>query len=75
MGSVGTAVQLYRDAIIDAVAELKDRKGSSLVAIQRVMKGKHPDKQWRLVAFHKAIKFGIEHGYFIRIKVRILGLV
>jgi linker histone H1 and H5 family len=61
---------LYRNAIVDAIAELKERKGSSMIAIQKVIKGKHPDRTWHLTAFHKALKVGIQGGYFIRIKVR-----
>lgn len=59
----------YKQGIIDAIKELKDRSGSSMIAIKKVMQEKLKDKKWHNATFLSSIKAGVAAGEFIQVKV------
>ena len=62
----------YKQGIIDAIAELKDRTGSSAVAIKKVMQAKiGDDKKWKNTTFLQALKAIVGSGELVQVKVRI----
>lgn len=64
-----TFIMSYRAGIIEAVSELKDRTGSSMIAIKKFMQEKLPkDKKWQNATFLAALKTGVEKGEFIKLK-------
>ena len=57
----------YKEGIVEAIAELKDSSGSSVIAIQKFMQDKLPkDEEWENILFLKALKAGVEKGDFIK---------
>jgi histone H1/5 len=59
----------YKAGIIKAITELKDRSGSSQIAIKKHMQAALPaDKKWMNATFLKAIKDGVTAGEFVQIK-------
>lgn len=61
----------YKQGIIDAISELKDRTGSSTIAIKKVMQEKFiKDKKWQNSTFLHALKAGVASGEFLQVKVR-----
>ena len=53
----------YKAGIVDAITELKDRSGSSMQAIKKVMQEKLPkDKKWQNAIFLKALKSMVAAG-------------
>jgi histone H1/5 len=59
----------YKEGIILAVTELKDRNGSSMIAIKKHMQGKLPkEKKWMNATFLKVLKTGVAAGDFVQIK-------
>lgn len=61
----------YKQGIIDAITELKDRTGSSAMAIKKVMQEKFgKDKKWLNATFLSSLKAGVKSGEFIQTKVR-----
>ena len=73
----------YREMITDAIDDLKDRKGSSVIAIEKYILAQdrfqqsfptysrsYPGRQQSL--FHRYVKHalvkGVEEGYFVRVK-------
>ena len=50
----------YRAGIIEAITEMKDRTGSSMIAIKKHMQSKLPsDKKWQNATFLTALKTGV----------------
>lgn len=59
----------YKEGIINAITELKDRKGSSMIAIKKYMQDKLPkDKKWLNATFLNALKAGVAAGDFVQTK-------
>jgi hypothetical protein len=59
----------YKAGIIAAITELKDRTGSSSIAIKKHMQDNIPaDKKWMNGMFLKALKDGVAAGDFIKVK-------
>ena len=50
-------IMSYKEGIVEAITELKDRTGSSMIAIKKYMQEKLPkDKKWQNAIFLKALK-------------------
>ena len=61
----------YKQGILEAVSELKDRSGSSMIAIKKVMNEKLPkDKKWQNATFLAALKACVTAGELTQLKVR-----
>lgn len=61
----------YKAGISAAIAELKDRNGSSMIAIKKFMMAALPaEKKWMNAQFLSAIKTGVAAGEFVQTKVR-----
>ena len=59
----------YKAGIVKAISELKDRTGSSSIAIKKHMQANLPaDKKWMNATFLKALKDGVEAGDFVKVK-------
>jgi histone H1/5 len=59
----------YKAGIVEAIAELKDRTGSSTIAIKKVMQEKLPkDKKWMNATFLSSLKKGVADGDFVQVK-------
>eukprot|EP00985_Skeletonema_marinoi_P012535 scaffold6063_cov191-Skeletonema_marinoi.AAC.8 len=58
----------YKAGIIKASTELKDRTGSSTIAIKKHMQAEMGDKKWLNGIFLKALKDGVASGDFIKVK-------
>lgn len=59
----------YKAAIIDAIASLKDRTGSSSIAIKKVVQEKFPkDKKFVNGMFLNALKAAVEKGELVKTK-------
>jgi len=59
----------YKTGIITAITELKDRTGSSSIAIKKHMQDNLPaDKKWMNGMFLKALKDGVAAGDFVKVK-------
>jgi histone H1/5 len=54
---------------VEAITELKDRTGSSMIAIKKFMQDKLPkDKKWQNATFLKSLKDGVAAGDFVQVK-------
>jgi histone H1/5 len=59
----------YKAGIVKAISELKDRTGSSTIAIKKHMQANMPaDKKWMNGTFLKALKDGVAAGEFVQVK-------
>jgi histone H1/5 len=58
----------YKAGIIKAITELKDRTGSSSIAIKKHMQANMGDKKWQNGIFLKALKDGVTAGDFVKTK-------
>ena len=59
----------YKAGIVEAITELKDRNGSSMIAIKKYMQAKLPkDKKWQNATFLQALKSGVAAGDFVQHK-------
>ena len=59
----------YKAGIIKSIDELKDRTGSSMIAIKKFMQADLPkDKKWLNATFLSGLKAGVASGDFIQIK-------
>jgi histone H1/5 len=59
----------YKAGIIESIQELKDRTGSSMIAIKKLMQEKLPkDKKWMNATFLSSLKKGVADGEFVQIK-------
>merc|ERR1719188_2521355 len=59
----------YKAGIIEAIEELKERSGSSSIAIKKYMQAKLPkDKKWKNGMFLLALKNGVTSGDFVQNK-------
>jgi hypothetical protein len=58
----------YKAGIIKAITELKDRKGSSSIAIKKHMQAEMGDKKWQDATFSAALKNGVASGDFVQVK-------
>ncbi len=59
----------YKAGIVKAISELKDRTGSSSIAIKKHMQANMPaDKKWMNTTFLKALKDGVAAGDLIQVK-------
>jgi len=59
----------YKQGIIDAILELKDRTGSSSISIKKLMQSKLPaDKKWMNATYLAALKHGVASGDFVQVK-------
>ena len=66
---ITTTIMSYKAGIVKAISELKDRTGSSSIAIKKHMQANLPaDKKWMNAAFLKALKDGVEAGDFVKVK-------
>jgi linker histone H1 and H5 family len=64
----------YKAGITSAITELKDRNGSSMIAIKKHMQGQMAaDKKWMNSMFLLALKNGVASGEFVQTKVRFLS--
>lgn len=60
----------YKQGIFEAIAELKDRTGSSMIAIKKHMQAKLPkDKAWQNNVFLSSLKASVASGALIQNKV------
>jgi len=61
--------QTYKEGIINAIEVLKDRTGSSMVAIKKYMQANFPtDKKWLNTLFLQTLKSGVASGDFVQNK-------
>ena len=59
----------YKAAIVAAITELNDRKGSSSIAIKKHCQANLPsDKKWMNGMFLNALKAGVASGDFVQKK-------
>ena len=59
----------YKEGIAKAIGELKDRTGSSSIAIKKHMQANLPkDKKWMNTTFLTALKNGVAAGDFVQVK-------
>ena len=58
----------YKEGIVKAIVDLKDRTGSSMQAIKKHMQGNLGDKTWMNSVFLKSLKSGVESGMFVQNK-------
>jgi histone H1/5 len=58
----------YKAGIIKAITELKERTGSSSIAIKKHMQANLGDKKWANAVFLKALKDGVASGEFVKVK-------
>lgn len=59
----------YKAGIVEAINELKDRNGSSMMAIKKLMMGKlAKDKKWMNATFLAALKSGVKSGELVQVK-------
>jgi histone H1/5 len=59
----------YREGIVAAIVTLKDRQGSSAIAIKKHMQETMPkDKKWLNATFLTALKHGVAAGDFVQVK-------
>ena len=60
----------YKAGIIEAIKELKDRQGSSMQSIKKLMQAKvaATDKKWQNAVFLKSLKAGVANGDFVQNK-------
>lgn len=59
----------YKEGIIKAIEEFKDRNGSSMIAIKKHMQAGLPaDKKWMNATFLASLKAGVTNGEFVQIK-------
>jgi histone H1/5 len=59
----------YKVGIVEAIGELKDRTGSSMIALKKLMMSKLPkDKKWQNATFLASLKSGVASGDFVQIK-------
>jgi len=59
----------YKTGIVKAIADLKDRTGSSMIAIKKHMQSSLPsDKKWANRVFLTALKSGVAAGDFVQVK-------
>ena len=59
----------YKAGIVKAIDELKDRTGSSMIAIKKHMQANLPkDKKWMNAVFLKTLKAGVASGDFVQNK-------
>ncbi len=59
----------YKAGIIKAIDELKDRTGSSMIAIKKHMQANMPsDKKWMNAMFLKALKDAVTTGDLVQTK-------
>mmetsp|Transcript_2999 Transcript_2999/g.4373 ORF Transcript_2999/g.4373 Transcript_2999/m.4373 type:complete len:80 (+) Transcript_2999:332-571(+) len=59
----------YEAGIVLVIDELKDRMGSSMVAIKKHMQANmSSDKKWLNATFLTALKSGVAAGDFIKVK-------
>ena len=59
----------YKAGIVAAITELKDRTGSSTIAIKKHMQeNMAADKKWLNGMFLKALKDGVAAGDFVKVK-------
>lgn len=69
-------IMSYKAGIIQAISELKDRNGSSMIAIKKFMQDKLPkDKTWQNATFLQALKSSVTAGDLVQVKVRSLRLL
>jgi histone H1/5 len=66
---LNSVIMSYKQGIIDAITELKDRNGSSSIAIKKYMMDHLPaDKKWINATFLTALKNGVASGEFLKTK-------
>merc|ERR1712117_321816 len=59
----------YKEGIVRAIEELKDRTGSSMIAIKKCMQVNLPaDKKWLNSVFLNTLKAGVASGDFVQNK-------
>ena len=59
----------YKAGIVEAIQELKDRTGSSTIALKKIMQGKLPaDKKWQNTIFLSTLKKAVTDGDFVQVK-------
>ena len=59
----------YKEGIIAAITELKDRSGSSSIAVRKVMQAKMPkDKKWLNATYLAALKAMVKSGELVQVK-------
>jgi histone H1/5 len=64
-----TTTMSYKAGIVEIISELKDRTGSSMIAIKKAMQAKLPkDKKWQNATFLQALKNGVASGDFVQLK-------
>jgi histone H1/5 len=62
----------YKAGIMLAITELKDRNGSTMIAIKKHMQSQMAaDEKWVNVMFLAALKSGVASGDFMHTKVRL----
>lgn len=60
----------YKQGIMEVITDLKDRNGSSLIAIKKAVQEKLPrGKKWLNATFLQALRSGVASGDLVQIKV------
>ena len=61
----------YKAGIAAAIADMKERNGSSLISIKKWMQSKLPaDKKWLNAQFLQALKSAVLAGELVKVKVQ-----
>lgn len=69
--TAAASIMSYKLGIVQAITELKERSGSSTIALKKFMQAKMPkDKKWMNAMFLTALKTGVASGDFVQNKVR-----
>jgi hypothetical protein len=59
----------YKSLIIESINELNDRKGSSMIAIKKLVQEKlSKDKKWQNATFLAALRRGVANGDLVQVK-------
>jgi histone H1/5 len=61
---------LHKAGIVDAISELKDRTGSSMIAIKKLMMSKFPaGQEVARTLLPQSLKAGVTAGDFVKVRV------
>jgi RNA-binding protein YhbY len=64
-------IMSYKAGIAAAIADMKERNGSSLISIKKWMQAKLPaDKKWLNAQFLQALKTAVTAGELVKVKVQ-----
>lgn len=58
----------YFEFCAEAIGALRDRKGSSMIALEKFVTANHPELDFKKHHFKAALKRGVENGSFIKVR-------